>query len=221
MSEVDANEAWLKFEVTAREYQALKAEQLSRIGFRDNLLYATLAATGSLLAFVFSEDPGQSTNPYRALCIFAGPWISIILGWAYATNDCAITRIGDYINTVLAPRLAEIVPQSVRGVFAWEDFHRSDESRIGRKVMQLAVDVCAFPLSGVFLIVIGILNNSYGLGGLLVTFICIELVFLAAVFWYMVRRSAFFSVNGMPLNNNSLSETKLQMHNNEPHVMDS
>jgi hypothetical protein len=117
------------------EYTSLKAEQLSRIGTRDNLLYATLAALAGVLTVTFSA--------HQAACLLLAPPATLILGWTYLANDVAISAIGRYIRADLAPRLAELT--SARGpVFGWEAAHRSARDRIVRKAGQLAVDLLAF-----------------------------------------------------------------------------
>lgn len=65
------------------EYQTLKAEQLARIGTRDNLLYATYAA----IVGVALAGAGQ------ARVLLALPAAGVVLGWTYLANDKKITQI--------------------------------------------------------------------------------------------------------------------------------
>ena len=60
--------------VYLREYDKLKDEQASRIGFRDNLLYVTLTVYGALIAFALS-------NPDFIHGLLVLPWVCLILGW--------------------------------------------------------------------------------------------------------------------------------------------
>ncbi|MFF4492816.1 hypothetical protein [Streptomyces sp. NPDC001546] len=117
------------------EYDCLKEEQKTRIGFRDNLLYFTLAAAAAVVAVTV-----QSGEPRLLLAV---PAICLILGWTYLANDEKITAIGCYVSSQLGPRLAELV--SARGaVFGWEVYHRSVAGRTVRKRLQTAVDLFTY-----------------------------------------------------------------------------
>ncbi|KAB8162220.1 hypothetical protein FH609_024455 [Streptomyces sp. 3MP-14] len=118
------------------EYEHIKQEQRARIGFRDNLLYATL---GTMAAVVASTLTGQG----RIQLLLLMPPLSVILGWTYLVNDEKISAIGRYVRQELAPRLKELAPGEPE-VFAWEKAHRTDERRRSRKAIQLAVDLLAF-----------------------------------------------------------------------------
>lgn len=117
------------------EYDCLKQEQKSRIGFRDNLLYFTLAAATAVVATtVQSEQSGL---------LLAVPAICLILGWTYLVNDEKISAIGCYVRDRLGPRLGELA--SVHGtVFGWEVYHRSVAGRRVRKRLQTAVDLFVY-----------------------------------------------------------------------------
>ncbi|WP_240045360.1 hypothetical protein [Streptomyces sp. L-9-10] len=117
------------------EYDRIKEEQKSRIGFRDNLLYFTLAASTAVLAITIQNRHAQ--------LLLAIPVICLVLGWTYLVNDEKISAIGRYIRDRLGPRLAEL--SGARGsVFDWEVYHRSDANRTTRKRLQSAVDLFTF-----------------------------------------------------------------------------
>lgn len=118
------------------EYERLKEEQRARIGFRDNLLYATLASLAAVMVAV-DQKPGK----IPALLLF--PPVCVLLGWTYLVNDEKISAIGRYIRTEIAPRLSAMLPEG-EAVFGWESAHRSDPRRVSRKYCQLAVDLLAF-----------------------------------------------------------------------------
>jgi hypothetical protein len=146
------------------EYQALKEEQRGRIGFRDNLLYAMLAAIAASMAAVL-----QAKGRLELLLLL--PPVSVLLGWTYLANDEKISAAGRYVREELAPRLASLanaspahdsrahtspanVPPSgdreELRVFGWEIVHRAAARRRSRKLLQLAVDLlafCAIPLA--------------------------------------------------------------------------
>lgn len=129
-------------DVYLQEYQALKAEQTARIGFRDNLLYVTLVLFGGILSFSIGNQ-----NYYSLLVI---PWICLILGWTYLINDEKITSIGNYIQKSLAERISELASGSdTDSMFRWEMIHRGDSSRRRRKIEQFIIDQITFVASGV------------------------------------------------------------------------
>ncbi|QKW51642.1 hypothetical protein [Streptomyces buecherae] len=117
------------------EYDRLKEEQKTRIGFRDNLLYFTLAAVTAILATTVHS--GQTP------LLLAVPVVCLVLGWTYLVNDEKISAVGCYIRERLGPRLAEL--SGAHGaVFGWEVYHRDDASRTTRKRLQTAVDLFTY-----------------------------------------------------------------------------
>ncbi|WP_093710697.1 hypothetical protein [Streptomyces sp. 2131.1] len=121
--------------VLLAEYDRLKEEQKTRIGFRDNLLYFTLAAITAVLAVTVHS--GQSR------LLLSAPAICLILGWTYLVNDEKISAIGCYVRDQLGPRLAEL--SSAQGaVFGWEAYHRNAAGRTLRKRLQTAVDLFTY-----------------------------------------------------------------------------
>ncbi|TGA84815.1 hypothetical protein [Streptomyces sp. MZ04] len=127
------------------EYQVVKDEQKARIGFRDNLLYVTLAAVAALAAAAQTE---------RASMLLALGPVCVVLGWTYLVNDEKISAIGAYVRGDLGPRLARLAGTDERAApaaFGWETAHRGDARRRSRKVIQCVVDLVAFcvvPLAG-------------------------------------------------------------------------
>lgn len=132
------------------EYEQIKEEQRARIGFRDNLLYATLASMAAIIAATLQ------TGGHTELLLLIPP-VSVLLGWTYLVNDEKISAIGQYVREELAPQLAALAHGSNEGqrrvrVFGWEVTHRSDRRRTSRKYLQLAVDLltfCAAPIAAV------------------------------------------------------------------------
>ncbi|MFD8020065.1 hypothetical protein ACFV6G_06520 [Streptomyces lavendulae] len=117
------------------EYDCIKEEQKTRIGFRDNLLYFTLAAATAVVAITV-----QSGQPQLLLAV---PVICLILGWTYLVNDEKISSIGCYIRDKLGPRLGELTAARSTA-FGWEIYHRDDASRTTRKRLQTAVDLLTY-----------------------------------------------------------------------------
>ncbi|MEV6774827.1 hypothetical protein [Streptomyces syringium] len=117
------------------EYERIKEEQKTRIGFRDNLLYFTLAASTAVLAI--------SVQTKQAQLLLAVPVICLVLGWTYLVNDEKISAVGCYIRDQLGPRLAELSGAD-GAVFGWETYHRDDARRPTRKRLQTAVDLFTY-----------------------------------------------------------------------------
>jgi hypothetical protein len=128
------------------EYERIKDEQRIRIGFRDNLVYATLVSIAAVIAATLNVR-GQ-TNLLLLI-----PPVSVLLGWTYLVNDEKVSAAGRYIRTELVPRLSALVPNGT-AVFAWESFHRSDPRRRVRKVLQLTVDLSTFCVAPVAALVV-------------------------------------------------------------------
>ncbi len=117
------------------EYAQIKDEQRARIGFRDNLLYVTLAAVTAIAAAAAQTDFPE--------LILALPVVSLVLGWTHLVNDEKISAIGRYVRTELASRLAEATNVE-EPLFGWETYYRSDDRRVSRKTTQTVVDLLAF-----------------------------------------------------------------------------
>ncbi|WNZ08608.1 hypothetical protein [Streptomyces sp. 11x1] len=123
------------------EYQVVKEEQKTRIGFRDNLLYVTLTVLAAVIA--------ASAQARQSAMLLALPPVCVVLGWTYLVNDEKISAIGAYVRGDLGPRLAQLA--GAQKVFEWEVAHRGDVRRRSRKVIQCGIDLLAFcvvPLAG-------------------------------------------------------------------------
>ncbi|MFF4753539.1 hypothetical protein ACWD5R_10065 [Streptomyces sp. NPDC002514] len=123
------------------EYQTVKDEQKTRIGFRDNLLYVTLTVVAAVVAAA-----AQAGQPAMLLAL---PPVCVVLGWTYLVNDQKISAIGAYVREDLGPRLARLADTDE--AFAWESAHRTDARRRTRKALQCVIDLLAFclvPLAG-------------------------------------------------------------------------
>jgi hypothetical protein len=125
------------------EYKVLKAEQQSRIGFRDNLLYVTLVLFGTISSFALTSE-----KSHPAFLVI--PWVCIVLGWTYVVNDEKISAIGRYIRYTLEERISALMGGTADGkyLFGWETAHRDDPRRKSRKYLQLFIDEVTFVVSG-------------------------------------------------------------------------
>lgn len=135
------------------EYDRIKEEQKARIGFRDNLLYVTLASVTGVIAVSLQ---GRSADLLLAL-----PLVCIVLGWTYLVNDEKISAIGRYIRSELGPRLTALSAADAP-IFGWEVYHRSDRLRVPRKLMQALVDMTAYIAVPVIGLAAFWLHNSAG-----------------------------------------------------------
>ncbi|MFF3686906.1 hypothetical protein [Streptomyces sp. NPDC002187] len=160
------------------EYERIKDEQRARIGFRDNLLYATLASMAAVIAAALQGDR-------RLELLLLLPPVSVVLGWTYLVNDDKISAIGRYVRDELRPRLVALTDG--RGdacVFGWEIAHRNDRRRTSRKWLQLAVDLLAFCLAPVAAVVVFWTVGPVGAPLLAVSLA--ELVVIAVLGWQIV-----------------------------------
>lgn len=167
-------------DVYLQEYEKLKNEQIARIGFRDNLLYAILAIYGAVLALAW----GEKGKPDALLVL---PWVSFVLGWTYLINDQKITAIGHYIRYTLVEKVSELTGkadvgiEAVESTFGWEIAHRSDKYRKRRKIEQLIVDEVAFVVSGIVALIAYICRTQLSalvVQPLILSLILIELILL-------------------------------------------
>jgi hypothetical protein len=161
------------------EYESVKSEQRARIGFRDNLLYVTLAVVAAVIAAT-----AQAEQPSMLLAL---PPVCLVLGWTYLVNDEKISAIGLYVRDDLGPKLAELAAHGGRfPTFGWEAYHRSDTRRRSRKTIQTVIDLtafCAVPLAA--LAVFWVNGDA---GGLLLALSVLEALAVAGlaaqVVWY-------------------------------------
>jgi hypothetical protein len=131
------------------EYERLKDEQKTRIGFRDNLIYVTLASMAAVIAAVLSAKG-------HANLLLLLPPVSTVLGWTYLVNDEKVSAIGRYLRGYVAPRL-----DSSGTAFAWETTHRSDRYRQHRKIMQVVVDLGTFAAPAAAAIIVYWINGPW------------------------------------------------------------
>ncbi|MFE6284441.1 hypothetical protein [Streptomyces sp. NPDC057877] len=154
------------------EYQTVKDEQKARIGFRDNLLYVTLAVVAAVIAAA-----AQAKQPAMLLAL---PPVCVVLGWTYLVNDEKITAIGHYVRDDLGPRLAALTASgSGFTTFGWEAYHRGDTRRRSRKTIQAVVDLTAF--CGVPLAALTVFWATGDEGGLLLALSVLEALAVAGL----------------------------------------
>ncbi|MFJ8440914.1 hypothetical protein [Kitasatospora griseola] len=160
------------------EYDCIKEEQKTRIGFRDNLLYFTLAAATAVVTITVQSG--------QLRLLLAVPLICLVLGWTYLVNDEKISAIGCYVRDQLGPRLSELT--GARGaVFGWEIYHRNDASRTTRKRLQTGVDL--FTYLALPMICVAAFWCSPGIHPLLVVVSLAQTLALAVLGWQFLRYS--------------------------------
>lgn len=132
-------------------FNSLKEEELKRIGFRDNFIYITLVAIGTVFGFSLQDEH------YR-IALLVLPFFSVIMGWTYLCNDRKVSAIGNYISKYLEPG---VITNS--DIVTWADYRRGDKGRRTRKIVQLIVDIALFCISGIVsLIVFFIMTDNIG-----------------------------------------------------------
>ncbi|MES2458471.1 MAG: hypothetical protein V4594_23150 [Bacteroidota bacterium] len=154
------------------QFKVLKTEELTRIGFRDNMIYISLVAIGTVFAFCLQK-------PEYDFGLLVLPFFCIIMGWTYFNNDKKVNTIGAYLNKHLIPILKDNDE-----VCSWGEFRKLEVDRIERKSIQLGVDISLFCLSSsvsifAFFINHGETNWFYPLVAV-IEFICI--FYLATLF---------------------------------------
>ncbi|MBK7781009.1 MAG: hypothetical protein IPJ58_09645 [Ardenticatenia bacterium] len=133
-------------EVYLREYEKLKDEQLSRIGFRDNLIYVTLGVVGGVSSFALS-------TPRNLAAILVVPWVCFVLGWSYISNDQKVTAIRDYLRGPWRTAVATSSSLQMCRILMWEDESISNHQRSNRMGMQLFTDIATFIMPGLVAVV--------------------------------------------------------------------
>jgi hypothetical protein len=180
------------------EYQSIKEEQRARIGFRDNLLYVTLAAVAGVAA--------ASLEAARATMLLALPPVCVVLGWTYLVNDEKISAIGRYVRTELAPRLGELAGPGAEAVFGWEAAHRGDARHHSRKAVQCLVDLgafCVVPLAAL----VGYWIDAPGRAALLALSVLEALAVLALGVHFVLYALPFATPTPTPLRTPSATPT--------------
>lgn len=140
-----------RLDMYLQEYDKLKDEQTSRIGFRDNLLYVNLVTIGAVLSFIFSKDAAGREGP-KYVVLLVIPWISIVLGWTYLINDDKISNLGKYFETVLFTAIHKELGEDKEKdqfILGWETCNLTSKRRTRRKIEQLLMDELAFVLPGI------------------------------------------------------------------------
>lgn len=163
------------FDFLLMEYQKLKDEQMKRIGFRDNMIYLTLTAIGSVFSFAL-------LNELYVNSLLILPFLVSILGWLYITNDEKISAIGEYIKDNLIPKIEKLnSPSAINIKENWESFHKSQNRRNERKIVQLFFDLLAFCGSSIVSILIYINSTDASLIGSLLLLIILESVIILLI----------------------------------------
>jgi hypothetical protein len=153
----------LSVDIYLREYEKLKDEQIARIGFRDNLIYATLVAIGGVLSFSLTD----ATHHYALLLL---PLANVVIGWTNLNNDQKISSIGQYIRRVLIRNVRKASQEVDAQFFGWEMTPGIEQQRSWRKPIQFAVNEALFVGSGlvamiVFFVITTPLSATWWLAG--------------------------------------------------------
>jgi hypothetical protein len=114
------------------EHGVLKTEQLERIKLRDTFLNLNIVALGVTTAITVQ---GQK----QAAALLVVPWITVILGWAYLSNDDKVTAIARHIKAALDEKSAE---------FSWETSPKGILSPSIRRFADVAIFLLSFLLPG-------------------------------------------------------------------------
>jgi small-conductance mechanosensitive channel len=162
MAEEDRYANWY-FDTLQTEFRTLKAEQLSRVAFRDSLFWYNFASLATIVT-------ATSTIGVAEIFLMA-PLSTLVFGWLYLMNDVKVSHLGEYFRRVLAKRVYQFLSTSnaigerigadleqfkregtvqasvatETSIYLWEFFHADDEWRGPRKQLQKRIDLIAFP----------------------------------------------------------------------------
>lgn len=137
----DHEQTKMQLEVYLTEYKELKNEQIQRIGLRDNIVYATLAAAAAVFAFVMSKQ----VDPIALLGLAPA---TFVLGWIHLNNDVKSCAIGRYLRCTLRNRIHKLTGSEYPGILGWEIEVRSGRQRPWRKLMDCTASILAFAFPG-------------------------------------------------------------------------
>ena len=148
-------------EVYLREYEALRDEVLKKIELQSQIQLATMVAIGGLIPLLQYVDTlaAQGRDAYSLLLLAAVPFCAT--GWHQMKLENGIVEIGNYLATVLTPRLCEAleVPKegkdgelATAGVLGWES-HWRRRHFAERRLSELWIGIGAFANTGLSLVV--------------------------------------------------------------------
>ena len=130
------------------EYQALKQEQTSRIGIRENALYTNFLAVAGIATIAFSQ------KPVELLVLLAIPLSSCCIYAVYLNQDITITNLRRFFAEDFPKRVIaaldlpddEAVKREFTSIIAsWETIHRSTGShRHIRKILHTVFVLLTF-----------------------------------------------------------------------------
>lgn len=139
------------------EFEKLKDEQHKRIAFRDQMIYLTLVAIGTIYSFSFEK-------PTLNIALLVLPFLEIIMGWTYYVNDRKISFIGTYIRKTIVKKLKSNTDENESEILTtWEDFVRKDPTWRFRKINQLLIDLLIFVVPGAISISMYLYFHSFNL----------------------------------------------------------
>jgi hypothetical protein len=167
-------------EVYLTEFKSLKDEQVRRIAFRDNLLYANFGAVAAVSAVALGA-------PGRQPLLLLAPLASIVLGWTYVVNDQKISMIGEYIQFRLTPLIAQNLELSAEPLLAWESYNKDGINRRLRKLIQTIVDIVCFCGAGAISILFFWVTNTVAIWAIVLSLM--ELALLLGLSSYIIANA--------------------------------
>jgi len=142
-----------RFTFLITEYEKLKDEQHKRVEFRDQMIYITLGAIGAVFSYALQK-------PEAEIALLVLPFVCLIMGWTYLTNDYKISQMGAYIRKKLIPEILKDPNLTEDTQINWEIFNRTHNRRKRHKLLQLVVDITIFGISGVVSVMTFIVLHS-------------------------------------------------------------
>ena len=147
----------LAVQVHLTEFSALRQELLEMIKWRERLVFLSLGTSGALFSFAFSAGSAASgTSPLKEMSLYLIPPLASATGGLWLVYASSAHRIGAYIRDVLALKINALLsrnpaigPAAAFEAFAWESSSQRVMHKWSRRILEWAVIISVFVLSGV------------------------------------------------------------------------
>lgn len=152
------------------EYSALRAEILTQIRWRQNLVFASVAASGALFSFALAGPLAREGGvPSKSLALYLIAPVCALIGGLWIDGTWALYRLSSYIREVLSVQANSILSNSkvdaIEGsairVLGWESSEQRYFFGPGTRIVGPLVYLGSFVLPGVVSQML-IISRSHG-----------------------------------------------------------
>lgn len=145
----------LELQVHLAEYNALRAESLELIKWRDSLVFISLGICGAIFSFQFSKEAADNLQIKQGGFYLIAP-LSSLIGGLWMVNTWRINRIGLYIGQILSNRISQLLskPNSdsilkQTPVFEWQTSNARLKYKWQRRIAEWLIYVATFIMPGI------------------------------------------------------------------------